>query len=264
MLGGVDKALGQFLSQNATILLTGVGCVGTVATAVLAGRGAFQAAHLIEEQVADNLVQIRNSDVQMDNPDPDLTTREKVELVWPKFVPAVAMGTLTVASIVLSHRMSAQRAAALAAAYGLSESRHKEYKEKIAAKLGKGKEETAREEIVQDHVSANTESNSVTILTDGDVLCYDMLTDRYFTSSAEKIMRAENKITADIYHHEYASLSSFYDDVGLKATSFTDEMGWNSNNPIEVHLTSAMTKDKRPCLAIEFTNHPSPTYNRPY
>jgi len=252
----LQKMAEKFFSDNASSILTGVGMVGVVGTAVLTHRAAVKASYVINEE--------RERRTTETIPDA-IEGTEMVGMVWKFYVPPVALGAATIASIYGANRMSAQKAAALAAAYGISESRFAEYKEKTLEKLGVKKETDLRAEIAQDRVSKD-ESSQVIILTDGDVLCYDLLTGRYFRSSVEKIRKAENKLNQELMYHEYASLSSFFDDVGLEATQYTDEVGWNqaTDGVVEVKFSTTTSTDDRPCIAIEFATPPHPSYHNQY
>ena len=254
----LQQKLGKFAAENATTLLTAGGVVGTVATAVLTGRASIKATKLIHKAEMDYVLE-HDGHGRLDIVD-------KVKIVWPLYVPSVATGSATIACIVMSHRMSASRAAALAAAYGLSEGRFQEYKDKVAEKLTGPKKQAIEDEIMQDRVTSNPPDKEVIILTGGDVLCYDLLTGRYFQSSVENIKKAENAINQDMFHHQYASLSSFYEKVGLPPTNYTDEVGWNQNQDgaLEVKFSATMSLDDKPCIGIDFSTSPRPDYTQLY
>lgn len=251
MIAELQEKARHILAENATAILTAGGVAGTVGTAVLTGRASFKAAELIKEKESDAW------EVS------DLNKKEKVFLVWPLFLPPVGLGGATIASIIMANRLSAKKAAALAAAYGISEKSFQEYREKALEKLGVNKEQKVRDEVAQDRVSKNP-NNEVIIIGGGEVLCYDMLTGRYFRSSVEKIKKAESNMHSEIYHHMYASLTSFFDDIGLPPTDYTEEVGWNSNNVPEVQFSTTLTPDDKPCIAINFNNTPRPDYAQTY
>lgn len=243
------------VNENSTTLLTGVGVVGTVATAVLTGRASFKAAKIIAEEESTLVKEDINS------PDKFLSKTEKTKLVWPQYIPPVAMGAVTVTSIVMAHRISSKKIAGLVVASTISERAFQEYKEKVVEKLGGNKETAIRDEIAQDGVKKNPPSNQVVIAGSGDVLCYEPLTGRYFNSTIESIKRAENKVNYEIIHYDYCSLSFFFEEIGLRPTDYSDMVGWNVNNRMEVSFTTAMAEDdSRPCLVIGFTKMPSMDY----
>lgn len=236
----------SLISENATTLLTAGGVVGTVATAVLTGRAGFKAAQIIEREERE----------RFDDP---LTTPDKVKLVWPHFLPPVLTGTTTVASIIMANRMSAQKAAALAAAYGLAERNLSEYKDKIAEKLTGPKAQAIDDELAQDRVN-KTDGYQNIIIVEGEVLCFDEPTSRYFRSTMENIKKAVNATNAEILHHDHASASFFYEELDMPATSWTDEMGWNTDQLLDLKYSTVLSPDGRPCIAIDFKVGPKSNY----
>ena len=264
----LQQRAGQFISQNATGILTAGGVIGVAATAVLTARASFKAAAIIREKVA-----IRQAYAESAHEDPetvpytpDMSKTEMVRAVWPVYILPTTAGALTIASIVMSNRMSAKRAAALAAAYTISETRLAEYKDKVAEKLGYNKERAVRDEIAQDRVDKNPPNKEVIILGSGDVLCFDPLTGRYFHSSVEIIKQAEVKINNELFQTQYTSLSEFFELIGLERTTFSDTMGWNTTtmDPPSISFSTTMTPDGRPCLVLDYSVIPAPDYTRLY
>lgn len=259
MIADIQQKVKELLAENASAILTAGGVVGTVGTGILSARAGFKAAELIQ----------RETEVRQDDPESDrfaVQRSEAIKLTWPLFLPPVGIGGVTIGSIILGHRISANKVAALVAAYGISERRFEDYKAKALEKLGVNKEEKLRDEIVQDRINDNPPDGQVIILGGDKVLCYDMLTGRYFQSSMEEIRKAENAINMAMLNHEYASLSEFYDHLELAPTNYTDEVGWNlsRNGQLEVKITTAVSPDGKPCLAIDFNNSPHPAYNNLY
>jgi hypothetical protein len=251
------------MKENSSAILTAGGVIGTVATAVLSGRAAVKAQDILAfERTLEDCTSTPDTEPK------ELSKSQKALLVWPQFIPPVLVGSATIGSIVAANLMSARRAAALAAAYGMSQKQLEEYKGKITEKLTGPKRQAIDDEIAQDRVTNNPpKDKEVIILAGGDVLCYDMLTGRYFRSTVEQIRKAESEINADLVNHQYASLSSFYDKIGLPATNFTDTVGWGLHGqdlPLSVQLSTIMTPDEKPCVAIDFDTQPSFNYQQSY
>lgn len=244
----------QFVEENATTLLTAGGVVGVVGTAVLAWRGGQKASEAlwedsIESQNEDGSFVIRN----------DVTTLDKIKAVAPHAAPPIITGGVTIAAIVLSHKMSGQKAAALAAAYGLSQKQLEEYKDKVAEKLGVNKKQKLDDELAQDRVNKAPGSSQI-IVVEGEVLCFDAPTGRYFRSTMESINRAVNSTNAEILHHGHASAAYFYDELGLPPTTWTKEVGWNSDRTLDLSISTTRADDGRPCLVIDFEVLPKANY----
>src|SRR4051812_14675772 len=255
-----QKAFG-FVSANSSALLTAGGVVGTVATAVLTGRAAFKAGDILRAENAKKKTEFlkEESAAIAEVPKDMLSKKEKLIAVGPQFIPPVLVGGVTIASIIMANRMSAQKAAALAAAYGLAERNLSEYKEKVAEKVTGPKKQEIDDELAQDRIN-RTPGHDTIILGDGNVLCFDECTGRYFQSTVEQIRAAMNTINAEILNHDYVRATAFYEELGLKPTTWSDEVGWNRDQLPELKISSALTDDKRPCIAIDFTVLPKVDY----
>lgn len=258
LTGLVQKAhhLKFLVNENSTTILTSIGVAGVGATAYLTGRATFKAARIIDEE-KEQIERQEDGGYQG-----DLSRSSKIKLVWRHYILPSVVGVGTVIAVILAHKISAKRIAALTLAAGVSERTLKEYKEKVLEKFGERKATDVRDEIAQDRVTNNPANREVIAVGSGEVLCYDMYTGRYFSSTVEDIKRAENKINYELIHFGSASLSEFFDEIGLPATSYSDLHGWNVNNQIEVVFTTTMTPDGRPCIAIDFRSPPMPDYSK--
>lgn len=255
MFDVIIKKVTEVVDDNKTTILTGIGVAGTVTTAVLSGRAGFKAGRQFET---------RNQIVE-DFENSELSTMDKVLAYGPQFVPAVGTCALTVTAIIFANRLSAKETAAMAAMYSMSDKTFQEYKEKVQEKLGQKKETELRDEMAQKRIDDNPPTDRTVIITgSGDVLCYDILTDRYFSSTVEKIRQAQNEVNFLITNQDEVSLSRFYEEVDLAVTPYSDSVGWNINNTCEVDIGTAQAKDGRPCITVDFKRWPKADYDNIY
>lgn len=250
-LRGAEK----FVQDNSPHILTALGCVGVISTAVLAGQATFKAVDILEEEMAEARAQ--GHDVRFRE---DIPTKRVVELTWKLYAPAVGVGATTVGCVVMANRIGTRRAAALATAYALSDKAWQEYKEKVVEKFGEKKEQEVRDEVAQDRVNRASEGRDIVLVTDSSkVLCHDAFSNQYFHSDMETLRKAQNDINAQILHSDYATVSDFYDYVnaeGLDHTSVSGELGWNTDKLLEIEFSSVLYKDKTPCISINFARVP--------
>lgn len=256
-LPDLQRRAAQFVATNATSLLTAGGVAGTAVTAVLTAKATFKAAYIIAAE--------EEHDGELDGLE-EYRTRKKIALVWKCYVPPVIVGSATIGSIVMAHRMSLQRAAALAAAYGIAEGRLEEYKGKVSEKLTGAKKQTIDDEIMQDRINKNPPSKEVVILASGDVLCFDAYTGRYFQSTVEAVKRAESELNQKLFDTGMASLSEFYEDLGLPPTQVSDAVGWDGlvDGAIELQISTMMAPNNKPCIAVDFSRMPKVNYQKLY
>jgi hypothetical protein len=250
---GFISKVGKIAGDNQSTILTGMGVTGVVTTLIFTTRATFKAAELIEREERK-----RPSDTEA-----ELTTKEKVKLIWPLYIPPASVAVTTIAAIVMANHEASKKIAALTVASGISERALQEYKDKVIEKLGDKKAVDIRDSIAQDRVNKTPlNTREIIIAGTGEVLCFDITTGRYFQSSVEEIRRAENKINFEIINHMYSSLSSFYDEIGLPPTPYSDTVGWNGNELFEVTLSTVLSPDNRPCIAIDFVRAPFAEYDR--
>lgn len=261
----VQDSATRFLKDNATTVLTAGGVVGVVATGVLAFRAGVKSERIIHGHEVE-LMEVKQDEAGgvIGVKKHDLSTTEKAKLLAPHILPPVAVGGGTIAAIIMSHKMSANKIAVLAAAYGVSQGQLEEYKAKLEEKLGVNKYEKARAEMAQDKVNKTPGSEAVVIFGD-EVLCFDECTGRYFRSSMEKINRVANATNRKIMDDGFCDASYFYSELGLPGTRWSDDVGWTQPFELEISTViaeSAGVENGKPCIVVDFKQLPVLDYVR--
>jgi len=233
----------KMIGDNSPLILTGIGAAGVITTAILTGKASIKATRVL--------------DVYRYDQDPKaemfITKKQAAGHVWKLYIPPVATGIVTVGAIIMANRIGTRRAAAMASAYVLSQEAFLEYKDKVVEKLGESKERAIHDDIAQDRVNANPVTEHSIVVTDGgNSLCYESLSGRYFNSSMEEMKAAQNNLNHHILRHQYASLTEFYDLLGLDRTGLSDDIGWSSDEMLELTFTSTIASDGRPCLVMQY------------
>jgi hypothetical protein len=248
------RHLEKLAADNSPTILTAIGVTGTITTAVLTGKASVKAFTLLQRE---------DPVYDPHNPHDALTAKERVLCVWKLYIPPAVAGVLTVASIITANQIGTRRAAAMAAAYAVSERAFVEYKDKVSEKLGERKEQAIRDEVAQDQVNKNpSEGTHVFSARGGDVLCYEPYTGRYFTSDMETMKKAQNDTNYMVLNNFYASLSDFYDHLGLDRTQMSDDFGWNSDDLLELTFTTTLADNGKPCLVMNYQMSPIRGYSR--
>lgn len=247
------KQLERLTIDNSPAILTAFGVVGTLSTAYLTHKAALKANSVLEQE--QRLIDSNNNDPWLIEP------KEAVSLVWKIYIPPAISAVATVTAIIGSNHVSSRRAAGMAAAYTISERAFSEYRDKVIQKVGEKKAQTYRDEISQERIDKNPVSDQSVIITgNGEVLCHDQFTDRYFMSSMEIMRGCENQINHLIVHQGYASVSDLYYLLGLKPTGYSEEVGWNTDYLLAMKFTTCMSDDGRPCISMYFDISPYRKY----
>lgn len=235
------KALERTLIEHSPTILSGLAVAGTLTTAYLTATATLEAAEILN--------------------DPNEEIREKLRWTWKLYIPAASSGALTVATIVMANRVGNKRAAALAAAYKLSETAYSEYRERVVETIGDKKEREIRDTLASSRVVHSSNAGNLLVVSDGRERCYDSFSGQYFESDHETIRRAVNDVNAELLDSGYVSLTEFYNRIGLPQTSVSEALGWRDGNLMDVTYSSVLHEGKT-YLAIDFTKNPVPNYNR--
>lgn len=245
----------KFVTENSPGILTGLGVAGAVTTAVLAAKAGYRTGMDASTQYHEALTEDEELPAEL------LEPKHLVKTYWKEFVPPVAAGAVTIAAIITANKIGTRRTAAIAAAFKLSEQLTEEYKDKVVKTLGLQKEEKMRSELAAEKMESNPPPPGMIIVTGSDVLFLDELSGRYFHNQVENIKKAVNDINFQVNNNFCASLTDFYEQIGLEGTKFSNSVGWNTDELLEVQFTPTMYEDK-PAILLGFNHEPISGYDR--
>lgn len=244
-LKGAEKAL----KKHSPEILTGIGIAGMIATTITAVKATPKALRLIDQKEIEE--------------NKRLTATEVIKTTWKCYIPAAVTGTLSVACLVGASSVSLKRNAALATAYTISETALKDYREKAIEVVGEKKEQAIRDAVTKDKIAKDPVEGKEIIMTGTDeVLCYDVLSGRYFKSDREKINRAVNEINRNMRTDMFVSLNDFYYEIGLPEIKLGEYLGWNiEKGYMDVQFGSHIASNGVPCLVIAYSVAPQYGYD---
>ena len=239
------KSVKIFTQKHSPEILTGLGIAGMITSTVLAVKATPRAMKLIENKKREEKTE-------------SLTKTQTVKTVWKNYIPAAVAAAASTACLICSCAESTRRTTAIAAAYALSESALKTYSDKVVETIGEKKEQEIKEAIAEDKIKQNPVKEQEVILTaNGETLCYDALSGRYFKSSPEAIRKAESTMNKQLVSDMYISLNDFYYELGLDGIKIGNELGWNyDTGGIDIEFCSRLTDDNTPCLVIDYKVSP--------
>lgn len=249
-LANVVASTKRFVNKRSPEILTGLGITGMITTTILAVRATPKAIQLINEKKKEQWGD-------------DLSPLEIVKVAWRPYLPAVIIGVTSTACLIGSCSVNARRNAALATAYKLSETAFSEYKEKVVETIGDKKEHSVRDKVAEERIKKNPVSKNEVIVTgNGKTLCFDPISGRYFMSSIEVIKKAENTLNKQMIHdiNGYVSLNDFYDEIGLDHTSVGNDLGWNTDQLIDIDFSSQLNDNGEPSVVLDYTVAPNYNY----
>lgn len=208
----MNKFLSQsqvFLKRNAPTILTCMGGIGVVATAILAVKATPKAMKKIEET--------------KEAKGEDLAKLEVVKIAGPAYIPAILVGVSTITCIFGANVLNQRHQASLMSAYALLDASYKDYKKKVVELYGEGADDNVKAGIAKDKY----EEEDDIVVEDGKKLFYDMFSNRYFQSTIEDVQRAEYRVNRDLIMKEYVSANDFYRYLDLPPLEGGEDLGWS-------------------------------------
>ena len=118
---------------------------------------------------------------------------ETAKTVAPYVAPAVVFASAGAGCILISNQITLDRGAAAMMAYTITQESLRDYRAKTREIVGERKEKEIKEAVAKDILERNPSAGKEIIITgDGDHLCYDKLSGRYFKSNIEKLKKIYN------------------------------------------------------------------------
>lgn len=246
---------GSYLKHNSSTILTVIGAVGVIATAVAAVKATPKALRVLEEAKEEK--------------GEELTKTEVVLNVGPAYIPALLIGTSTIACIFGANVLNKRQQATIASAYAFVDRSYKDYRNKVKELLGEETDNRIRDAIMQDKLDCDENKagyapglRELDVNSGEKVLFYEEHLGKYFEASIERVKNAEYHLNRNFALRGFASLNEFYAFLGLEdRTEYGDEFGWDISRLIEEydqpwidfnHRLTKVTEDGLECYYIEF------------
>lgn len=233
----------RFMTKNGYTILTVLGAAGVVGTAVTAVKATPKAMKLLE--------------LAEEEKGEELSKWETLKTVTPQYIPAILIGTSTVACIFGAQILNKKHQAALISAYALLDQSYKEYKNKVKSMYGEDGDVDIRTSIAKDKY----EEEAIDEYEDGKTLFYDKYSKRYYRVTKETQLRAEYEINKILSQSGGASLNDYYDLLGIDRKDYGEFIGWSSAQMYEMYWdgwlyfehTKVDMDDGIECYIIDFT-----------
>ncbi len=271
--------IGAFSERHAPELLTGIGVTGVISTIVLTVVGTIKSVKLIDEEKKKRMCEHecdKNGNIEglirtRKDEEPGIGTfrlsvQDTVKLIWKPCLPAVLTGAASIVCLISANAVSAKRSAALTAAYAISETAFRDYREKVVDIVGDKKEDEIHTAVVQDKIDKTplppTSGYNEVIFADngGEVRCFDAFAGRYFRSSRNRLGAAINDLNRMLLNDGEATLNDFYYFADLENTEIGESLVWcvdKSYDEVNLRFSSHLSPDGQPCLAFCFDIPPS-------
>lgn len=249
----VLKSVGITLKKRSSEIFTAIGIGGMITSVIFAVKATPKALELIEER-------------KQETKSESLDVKEVVKTTWKCYIPTAAMCAASAACVIFAAHEGSKRSAALAAICSMSDAALREFQDKTEDIVGKEKVDEIKSAINKDKVeSTPVVKNEVVVTGNGEQLCFDPLSGRYFKSSIEDIKKAVNTVNHQMLREMCVSLNDLYYELGLDSIKIGDILGWHVDGGcFEPSFDTQLSSDGVPCIVLGWDIPPKYNYDAPW
>ena len=247
---GLIPQLQLFFKRNGSTILTCLGAIGVIATAVSAAKATPEALWLLEKS--------------KERKGEELTKLETLQTVAPAYIPTVAVAGTTIACVFGANVLSNRQQAALASAYTVLGQAYNTYRNKVRDVLGEESDKRVMGAIAEGHITDESVA-----LSDGKMRFMEFNSLQIFESTMEDVYKAEDYMNKTLNERGYVLLGEFYEALGTENVIEDDyAVGWTKailNNLNVDHIAFVhdiiTTNSGEECCVITPVIDPIPVYN---
>lgn len=251
MTSTVRKASFKVKKHSPEILIV-AGVIGTVASTVLACKATTKLSTILDESKNDiEAIHKCSEDEKMADQYSQEDAKKDLAIVYAQtglkvvklYAPAIALGALSITSIVASNQILRKRNVALAAAYATVDKTFKEYRSRVVDRFGEQVDKELRynikakkfEEMVTDPETGKEKKVKSTVeVADPSNNPFAMFFDETTSKAYEEnddynrmTLRATQQLANDKLHTDgYLFLNDVYDALGIQRTKMGQIVGW--------------------------------------
>lgn len=251
------KGLISNVRKQSPLILSIVGSIGVIATAVTAVKATPKALHVIQINK-----DIRRSKAETVD-DIKQTKVDIIKLAGKYYIPSVAIGISTIACIMGSLALNRSQIKSVTSAYILLDQAYREYKNKVKELYGENADNSVKTEIIKDLYE-----DSGVLSREKALVFYEENYGKLFERTMTEVILAEYKLNRKFALDGEASINDFLDFLGLEPIYFGNCIGWLSNSNydfyghpwIEFKHELIVLDDGMECISINVDNIPSIYY----
>ncbi len=220
------KRVSRSLRKASPTIMTCIGALGVVATAVLAVKVTPKALKRVETA----------TDVKMAENGENLTRMETIGACWTCYAPAAITGIATIGCIFGANVLNRRQQAALTSSYALLDRAYRDYKQSAKNVFGEDGHKRVLEDMAIQKVSDNHVIRAPGLVTsvcsdfedavEERRVFYDRVSERYFESTISKVLEAEMHLNRNLAQFGENSLNQFYELLGIDPIPEGNTVGW--------------------------------------
>ena len=238
-------------------ILTCLGCVGVVVTAVLSGKASVKAHDILEKEREAN--------------GEDLTPKETVKAVGKEYVWTGVSGAATIGCIVAGKAIDAKTIAGLTGTLYLGAKKFSDYRKKVIEHYGVSEDRKIMEEVKEDEAKEEEILETICIndisVDDADKMqrYYDPYINEFFWTTPYRLLDAQYELNKSFQANCVLPLTEWHDILGLTHKPELEDLVWDMDWIIMnqgytwITITAEdnyLDKDGEPYKAVVFVTRP--------
>lgn len=213
------------LRRLSPTILTALGIVGVVGTAVMAVRATPKALRLIKA---------KKDELETDK----LTPMELIQTTWQCYIPSALIGVGTITCIVGIGVMDRRNQAALTSAYAMLNESYKQYRQAAKKVYGEDADDKIHAEMAKNayvHTSnwGYQVYNMAMDPNSEQLLFYDLASKKYFNTTMAAVLNAQYHVNRNLAVRGDCSLNEYLSFLGLDGVDNGDKIGWDISYMVE-------------------------------
>lgn len=254
----VTNILEKIIGKKQLPILAAMGVLGVASTAISAYKMGLKAEPILEDR-KNKLAALEKKDKKYEERKKEInknTAKNIAKVAIPTAISCVTTSTCIFGLLSSSNK----RIAALSLAYTTSEKALNDINKKLKSELGEKKAKAIKDSIIKDKVGSMPK-NQKELMAFGpeEVWCKDMFLGHSFKTTANNVRKAINELSMNCQIEMEVTANEFYDILGLPSIPVGDSLVWTVddliNGTLPITLTTVLSDDDKPCLAIEYDIH---------
>lgn len=243
------------MKKNSSLILSVVSSIGVITTTVLAIKATPKAIKLIEEE-KQKKSKVVTKTIYADNQQyskteivyEDLSPLDIIKIAWKPYIPTGISMFSTLICIFGNTYLNYKTQTSLVSAYAVLDRTYKQYAEKAKELYGENADKEIKQEIARDNYN-----DSNYIHREDKKLFFEFQTMRYFESTIEEVIMAENMLNQELAATGYVSMNDFFRFLHLDPLPYANHVGWcdhGNYHEIEFQHEKMVLEDGLECILL--------------
>ena len=205
------------MKKNTGVILAVIGGIGVIYTTILGIKATPKAIILLDK---------RKKELEVD----ELDGVEIIKTTWKCYIPTAISCITSLSCIVGSSVLGHKRQASLISAYAFINDSYNRYRRSVNSVYGEGADSAILAHMAEEKYISDSVWGNVIYRPDDDgsedVLFYDQIENRYFTSKIASVLTAMYHVNRNLTIRGYVTLDEYYDFLGIDTIENGDILGW--------------------------------------